>query len=476
MASFPRSVRKNDIDVPHRLDKLLKRKPNPYQSPFSFWRTLYFAKYHYANGYAEIERDSLFNVAAIHNRPPEIVSPFRWIEDDGSISQWYIVGGLRPHVVPSQDFIHLSNLSYDGMVGINHVWLHQETFERSSLINRYVTRYLVKGSVIRGAIEIDATATDAQVETILNNLRRAKGADAEDDTLLLTGGAKFNNKSADNQQSQIIQLSQLSTKQIAQLTDVPSHFLLDDSDGKYNANPIQAGEDVVRYLFRLEIEQAEDELLKLLSDAEQDAGFTIHIDPNALIRGDVVTESNIVVALKTAGIITNNDARIELGYPPTDDPEDDKLKTLGDTAPAVRELPTPTTVSEPSEKSSNSSKPKASIEQFRAILGDVGSRVDRKTVKATETHQAKAGSDPEGFTVWGNVFAAEQATYAAQSLAPILETIQSVIGEPVQATAGQIGERYAHRLRTHFALIKRNEKSESPNLQTIIQEMIGGTT
>lgn len=148
MASFPRSVRKNGVEVPHRLNKILQRRPNPYQSPTMLFRTWHFHEAHYANGFVEIERDALFNPVALHNRSPEIVSPFRYLEDDGQISGWYFVGGWNPHIVPAADMMHITGLSYDGFNGLNPCWIHAETFERGRLIDRYITRFLVKGSVV----------------------------------------------------------------------------------------------------------------------------------------------------------------------------------------------------------------------------------------------------------------------------------------------------------------------------------------
>jgi HK97 family phage portal protein len=333
MASFPRSVRRDGVEVKHRLDRILKRAPNAYQSPTMLWRTLFFHHGHYANGFAEIERDSLFNAKAIHNRQPENVAPFRWLEDDGTVSQWYYVGGHSPHIVPFADMIHLSGLSYDGLAGTNPVYLHFETFERARLVDRYITRYLMKGSVVRGSVEIPGIMTEEQHQTLVSRLRRFKGADAEDDMLVLSGGATLNNNTLSPEQSQLIGMHGLSTKQIAQLTDVPPHFLFDDAEGKYNSNVMQAGEDVVRYLFRPLIEQAEDELLKLLTVTEQESGLTVHIEPGALTRGDTVAETTSVVQRRNAGIINANEARDELGLPKSNDPDADKLKSLGDTAP-----------------------------------------------------------------------------------------------------------------------------------------------
>lgn len=337
MASFPRSVRKNGVDLPsHKLLPLFCRKPNDYQDAFMFWRTLFFHRAHYLNGFAEIERDSQFNPVALHNRLPEQVAPFRWIDDTTKkLSQWYWVGGAAPRVVAFEDMIHLTGLSYDGIAGLSPIFLLAETFERSRLLDRYVTRFLTKGSMIRGSIEIPAGATKEQQETIVATLRQHfRGADADRDVLILSDGAKLSNATLSPQDSQLIQQANFNTKQVAQITGVHPHFLYDDSEGKYNASPTQAAEDIVKWTFRPLIEQTESHLtLKLLTEAEQNAGLRIHLNPNSLLRGDVVQQSNVLVQQKNAGIRTANEARSELGLTPLNDPNADVLKTSGDTSP-----------------------------------------------------------------------------------------------------------------------------------------------
>jgi|SRR5665213_147738 len=466
MASFPRSVHKNGIETPHRLDKLLQRKPNGYQSPTMCFRTWFFHQAHYQNGYLEIERDSLFNPIAVHNRRPEIVAPFRYLEDDGSITQWYYVQDHAPHFVASSDMMHLTGTSYDGMSGLNPNWTHGETFERARLLDRYITRFLVKGSIVRGSIELPAGLSQEQQDAVVSTIRRFKGADAEDDLLVLSDGTTLNNKTLSNDQSQLIELHQLSTKQIGQITDVNPYFLFDDPDGKYNGNPEQAGEDVVRYCFRLLIEQAEDELIKLLSEADADAGYTVHIDPAALIRGDVETEAAVVVQLKAAGIINGNEARQETGYPQSSDPEATKLKTSGDTTPAKATKDT-------NAPQKSNQTPAVTVESFTALIADAASRVMTKTNKATSAALKKHVGD--SFTIWGNVFAQEQEGHAVEAVTPIIDTIAAVIGQPqAKDTAVKIGQTYASQLRGHYARMIRNEESTAPDLQEITLNVMRG--
>jgi len=334
LTCFPRSIRREEVAVKHRLLKLLTRRPNTYQNSTLFWGTLYFHWSHYHNAFAWIERDSQFNPIALHNRIPEMVAPFRYLDDDGNPSSWYWIGGMKARVVPAADMLHLHGMSYDGIGGFNPIFILAETFERSRLLDRYVTRYLTRGSMIRGSIEIPAGASKEQQEQIVSTIRTSfQGADAERDVLVLSDGATLKNSTLSPRDSELGKQVELGMKQIAQITGVHPHFLYDDSEGKYNANPEQAADDVVKWTFRPLVEQVEDELsLKLLSESDQDAGLKVHLDTNCLIRGDRETQSNIVTQQKAAGILTPNEARQEIGLPASDHPDADALKTAGDTA------------------------------------------------------------------------------------------------------------------------------------------------
>lgn len=342
LASFPRAVYLEAAKLepaPRPLATILGRRPNLYQNPTQFWQTFFFHAAHFGNGYARIERDTFSGrPVALHNVLPEEILPFRFDRDDGAGPlQYYYWRPVRGEeaIFPGADILHLAALSYDGMVGLEPGTMHGATLQRAGTLDRYTTHYLQSGTVIRGAIEIPGLITPEQRTQIRAELKRNFfGADAEQDVLILSDGAKLNNTTISAQESQLVQQGAQSTKQIAQITGVPPQFLYEFAESKYNNSIEQMGQDVVRYTFRPWIEQTEDELsLKLLADSELDAGLTVRLNPDALLRGDTATQTNTVAAQVNAGIRTRNEAREVLGLPRSSDPDADKLKTLGDTAP-----------------------------------------------------------------------------------------------------------------------------------------------
>ena len=88
----------------------------------------------------------------------------------------------------------------------------------------------------------------------------------------------------------------------------PPEFLVEQSEAKCNASVEQAGQNVARYAFRPWIEQADDEFtLKLLTEDDQDAGYSVSINPDALLRGDTPTQTETIVATVKGRIRTPNE-------------------------------------------------------------------------------------------------------------------------------------------------------------------------
>ena len=335
LASFPRSVRKDGakLETKHALDILLKRRPNGLQNSTAFWRTWFFHAVHTGNGYARITRGANFRPMSFHNLLPEDVIPFRWTPEREEPLQFYFHKPTKL-AIAGADMLHLQALGHDGMAGMDPVTLHERTFQRACTIEKYQVQYLRKGTVLRGAIEIPGVVDDEQLQQIRAEVRRFRGAEADDDILILGADAKLNNATTSPQESQLVEQASYTTKQISQITGVPPQFLYEFSESKYNNSIEQMGQDVVRYTFRPWIEQAEDELtLKLLTEREQEDGLSIRLNPGALLRGSTKEQEDIVGASVKNGIRTRNEGRALLDLPPDSDPESSKLKALGDTAP-----------------------------------------------------------------------------------------------------------------------------------------------
>ena len=346
LAGFPRSVRKGDVvDDAHPLNVLLRRRPNDYQNPFVFWRTLFAHLEHHANGYAWVKRSKTNAPASLHNLLPCDVTPFRFTADgEDTPLQFYKVEG-RDGVLPGSDVIHLQGLGYDGMMGADPVALHDPTFQHAATLARFQTRYLQTGTNVRGTLEypVGVELDDDKMDEIQDHLRRNyNGDEASRDIAIFDRGGTLKNTTLNAQQSQLVEQGAYTTKQIAQILNIPPELLFERSESKYTGVE-EVGENFVRYCLRPRIEQIEAELsMKLLTASEQDAGYHVHLNPDALLRGDTEAVNASAVTTKTAGIRTANEARALVNLPPIAGPDGNTLKSAGDTSPQpARTSPTP---------------------------------------------------------------------------------------------------------------------------------------
>ena len=337
LTRIPRVVTKDGVPlkVPHPVQKLLERRPNRYQNAAKFWRALIFNAAHYNNGYARIERNvRTLQPVALHNLLAENITPFRFkIEDSDELVQYYADLKARKYYV-GDDIIHLAGSSYDGMKGIDTIALHSGTLQMASTQDRFALKYLQNGTNVRAVIEFDGDLPPEKRQQVQELLREQyTGLDSTDDTLLLGNGAKYRNLTSSLNDGQFTQQQTATTKKIAQITGVDPFFMFDKSESKYTG-AAEAGENLVRFTLASWIDQIENELsVKLLSDAEMDAGLWIECDTKALVQGDIKAVTDLAIAKKNAGLTTPNQALAEIGMPQNEDPEANKLKTLGDTAP-----------------------------------------------------------------------------------------------------------------------------------------------
>lgn len=434
LASFPRAVhlKGRTVDQPHPLDKILQRRPNQLQTSYTFWRTFFGHAAHYGNGYAQIVTDGI-NPTGLYNLLPDYVTPFRY---EGQ--QWYYYA-LTKSVLAAADILHVSGFGYDGMQGYNPIWLMAETFQRAVSIDKFTTRYIQRGTVLRGSIEIPAGATPERQQEIVDALRNQFAGDqATGDVIVLSDGATLNNKTLTPEQSQLIQQGEYTTKQIAQITGVPPRFLFEGAEAKYNNAAEASGSDVVAYCFRLWFENIQDELSgKLLSEAEQDQGYRITVNPDALLRGATSEQIKNVTTKVNQGLITPNEGRRELGLPDDPDPTSNNLRTPAGQLPPV---PTPENA-----KSPQVDPPADSPDAYGAIkpiLIEAAERVERKTEKAFADAERKT---PEQRTIWGNVFAEQQAGYIREAFSTLAVTVHKLTGKTLDVE--KLADQYAMELK-----------------------------
>jgi HK97 family phage portal protein len=466
LASFPRSVVKDGakLDAAHPLDGLLKRRPNECQTAADLWSAWFLHAVFSGNGYLRVDRRGGFWPTALYNLLPEDVAPFRVRHADGVVRQWYVHVPSRPlpnqsrtEILPAADVLHLKGLTHDGMTGVDPVALHAPTFQRASTLDRFQTKYMQQGTFLRGVVKFKKFLTPKQVGEAKEAVRQFKvGTDGQfDDVLILHDEADFQNVTLSPQQSQSHEQQAALTKAFAQITGVPPELLYELNEAKYRPTE-QEGQNLVRYTLRPWLVRAEAEMTdKLLTDQEQAGGLTVKMNPDALLRGDTDAVNKSAADTVNAGLRTKNEGRDLLGLPRLDDPEADKLKTLGDTNPSGAAAP----ASSPTTASAKPADPAGVFAALAPLIASLADRVEAKTVKILAAHAAR--TDQERVPKL-NADAEIQGRYAAASFRPVAEAMAKLGGDPAALDVDTLADRYAAAVR------RRAATGEGPTLRELL--------
>lgn len=457
-ATLPRSVMQKVEDkrlpsADHPFNKLLNGKPNNYQSAKDFEKALWFHYFNWGNSYAWIERDpASFDPVAIHNVLPTDMVPFRTIsielDDDGNeisrtIDQWYRQLSCQKTYFAA-DVIHLKYLSYDGQVGLDPVEYHRDTLTRARLFQKHQKKFLKRGTIVSGAVQIPTGLTKQAQQEVIDYLRKHfSGANADENVLVLSDGATLNNAAVSPQQAQFVEQSAKINQEICQITGVTPQAIFEYGRATW-ANAEQMGEELVKYSLREHIEEFEEEFTsKGLSEADQDAGFYVHINVDGLLRGNKEAQSEILVSEVAGGILTPNEARALSDLPPIDDPSASQL--LKPAAPAITAAtPTASTGSDDASNitTEDSEQPSDDYGALKPIIDATFQRIERKTEKAFE---AKANKPQEERIAWGNAFADEQKKTVIAELKPVFTALTSIKGSAPEVE--KVAERYSRAIK-----------------------------
>jgi HK97 family phage portal protein len=446
LASFPIGIYQNEIlsEAPNPVLKLLTRKANQNLSSFAFLDQWYFDGETRGNGFAYIRRTSptSTNIIGLYNLSPDDVTPFRLMPLDGSIfdAENYYWHEPSKQAIPAADMLHYRpGLSYDGWIGYSPQQLFAGTFSRAQALQVFQTKYLLKGSVVSRAVQCPVGTTKEQLAEIMQKIGEYRGVTGDKDTIVLTGGATLNTQTVNAQQSQFVELDQAVTKKISCITGLDPRYMFEASEAKYNAASVEAaGQDLVRFTFRTRLENIEDELTtKLLTEADQDDGFTFRLDTDALLRGDTAVQMTVATTGVNQGLETPNEGRIEVGLQPIDDPVNDKLRIPTNLVANTSATEAETHSAEPSTDQ---------YAAFRPLLDDATKRVETKTAKALETAAKKPDTERIAYT---NMLAEQQGSYAADALAPVAETIKAITGKVIDVA--KISEQYSAEIRRRAA-------------------------
>lgn len=327
----------------HPVTKTLARRTNLYATPNATIHTAIVHRETTGNGYLKIRRFTDGTVHLVNANPFEMV-PF--ILND----EKFFYSTADRQVYLNSEVIHLMRFSVDGVLGLSPLETFCQTFGLHQSLNRYLVRYFHRNTVISGVIQCPpgVTLTAEQHEQAaedLTALALSSNSDRRYDVPFLPFGLQWVNVSQPtSEQTRIIETLAHTERQVSQVTDLPPAILF----AQGTAEDLEAiNRQVIQSVIRTDFESMEQEFSKLLTEAEQDAGYFIAFDEDSLLRGDSRRVDQMLKEVNGGTLLVNEYRR-----------ERDLPDVIGGDTPRM-----PVSVSQPAVEGGADNEPDATAQQ-----------------------------------------------------------------------------------------------------------------
>lgn len=312
----------------HPLYRVLKTKPNEFQSAYKFKSTMQMALLIHGNAYARVIR-TLDRIVRLVPMDSEKVTP-KLMPDFTARYDYQSPSGQIVELA-ARDVLHLSDLSEGGLIGLSRVDKAKEAIGLALQAERAAGRLFKNGVLAGGALTFPSRLNNEQIKNIQGSLEaRYSGADNAQKWMVLEEGAKAEKWTDSSKDSQHLENRNHQIEEIARAFGVPRPLLMMD-DTSWGSGIEQLNIFFVQYGLQHWFtvwEQAIENVL--LTDSERSTHY-VKFNERALLRGTLKDQSELFAkALGSGGHMpwmTSNEVRDLQDLAKSNDPAADKLES-----------------------------------------------------------------------------------------------------------------------------------------------------
>lgn len=317
-----------EVAKDHPAHKLLRYKPNPWQTPMEFKSQMQMLLETEGNAYARIIRSG--------GRPIHLI-PFEKGKVDAKLgSSWRMQyrcttenGGQI--TLDQEEILHVRELSFDGVLGLSKRKLSTEVFELAEQAQRAAGNIFKTGVMAGGAIEVPHALSDQAYRRMRESLDSGlSGSENVNKWMITEEVAKANPFTSTAKDGQQLESRNHQIEEVARLYGVPRPLLMMD-DTSWGSGIEQLAIFFVQFTMTPRFTCWEQALARsLLTDKERESLY-FKFNERALLRGTLKDQADYFAKALGAGghqpWHTANEIRDLAEYPADPDP---KFNTLGE--------------------------------------------------------------------------------------------------------------------------------------------------
>lgn len=304
----------------HPVYRLLKLKPNGWQTPYEFKSGMQLNALAHGNAYARVIWSRGKPVALIPLDPEAMSAKLVGFQ----MVYTYAVTNGAVITLQQNEVLHLRDMSADGVLGMSRMHLARDAIQLARDAEKAAGRVFTTGVMAGGAIEVPAPLSDTAYARMKSSLDTDySGADNAQRWMLLEENAKAHQFGTNASDAQHIENRSAQIEEVARAFGVPRPLLMMD-DTSWGSGIEQLGIFFTQYGLQHWFTAWEQACMRVLfSDAELDT-YTIKFNERALLRGTLNDQANYFAKALGAGgqspWQTQNEVRELQDLPESDDP------------------------------------------------------------------------------------------------------------------------------------------------------------
>lgn len=267
----------------------------------------------HGNGFCYIHRDQKGNPVSLEYLPFGECNIFYNKQTKVLLYQAPIVSSK---MIEPINMIHIRMITDDGVNGRSILSFADTALKLSGAAEKSAQNFFSNGMQVQGILSTETPRlTKEQRESIRKAWNESQAGGGGNGLAVLEGGMTFNAISSNSKDAQLLETRLFNVQEIARFFNMSPTLLGDLSKSSYNTLEASQQAFVLNALMPY-VSMLEQELNEKLLSQTQKRLYYIDIHEEDIIKADRQSQVNYLTTLVNAGIITRNEARIELGFTP----------------------------------------------------------------------------------------------------------------------------------------------------------------
>jgi len=268
----------------HPTARLLRKKPNPEMTSFSFFEAMQAQILNRGKAFAELIYDKNGNVCEIWPIAPGLCEPKR--KDKNSPIEYHFPSSGT--ILPAWKILHVAGLGFDGINSFSPIQLFRQSIGFGLATEEFGARFFGQGTNIGTIVKHPSKLSPEAHARLKTSLSEGfQGLTRSHKTIVLEEGMGVEKLGMPLEDAQFIESRKFTVTEMARIHGVPPH-LIGDLEKATFSNIEEQGISAVTYTFRPWIVRWEQFLnCKLFTGEEEQDKYYIKFELDGLLRGNM---------------------------------------------------------------------------------------------------------------------------------------------------------------------------------------------